>query len=189
MVKRIKTNEHGFGLIEVVVVILAIGLVFAGGYYIDRVKTPKNSSPSLSTSRHAPNYSSPNNNSNDNTNNDPSPSTQSGGEQLSTKGMTRPSQYLQICATASNIEYVTQGSPQCLGTDTYEGSYSPGVPGTLFSSPCQTTGGTVRYVYISENESCPDSTKLVFYNTLCPSDASSSDDCTTPSSSDTTTSN
>ncbi len=110
----------------------------------------------------------------------------SGGEQLNQKGSTRPSQYLQICETNSGTEYITQGSPRCLGSDSYEGSYSPGVPGTLFSSPCETTSGTLRYVYISQNESCPDNTSLVFYNNLCPATADSSDDCVTPDSSDTT---
>jgi|GEM_PF-7045242 hypothetical protein len=164
--KSIKHNEHGFGLVETLLAILIVLVLLLGGYYVDRTQSQKNASSSSGGSSTS--------------------SSNSGGEQLSQKGKTRPPQYLQICATNSGVEYITQGSPQCLGSDAYEGSYSPGVPGTLFSSPCKTTSGTLRYVYISENETCPDNTKLVFYNTLCPNDASSSDDCTTPDSSDTT---
>jgi hypothetical protein len=191
--KKIKANEHGFGLIAVVMAITVLSLTFLGGYYVDRAKTPKNASSATNTSVQssssnsaAPSTLNTVNPSSSNLNTVTPSSTQSSGEQLSTKGMTRPSQYLQICTTSNSIEYITQGNPQCLGTDSYEGSYSTGVPGTLFSSPCETTSGTVRYVYISQDETCPDTTKLVFYNTLCPANASSSNDCTTPDSADTT---
>jgi hypothetical protein len=100
------------------------------------------------------------------------------GEQLNTKGTRRPAQYLHICTTSKDITYVSQGSPKCLGNDAYQSDYDPSVPGLLYSSPCKTTSGTQRYVYIAENESCPSDTKLVFYNNVCPTDAESSDDCT-----------
>jgi hypothetical protein len=181
--KKIRLNEKGFSLVGPLIIVVVILLLFLGGYYLDRAKTPKHSSSATTSSSFS---SSGSDGQSLRVDGDGGGSGSSGGEQLSTKGMTRPSQYLQICTTATNVDYITQGSPQCLGSDTYEGSYSPGVPGTLFSSPCETTTGSLRYIYISENETCPDNTKLVFYNTLCPSNAASSDDCTTPDSSDTT---
>lgn len=182
--KKIRTNENGFGLIEILLIILILAVALFGGYLVDRSQTPKKVSSTNTSSTSTPQSS--NTPSSNSSSSNPSSNTQSSGEQLSTKGMTRPSQYLQICLASGATEYITQGSPQCLGSDAYEGSYSPGVPGTLFSSPCETTSGSLRYVYISQNESCPDTTKLVFYNTLCPADASSSDDCTVPDAADTT---
>jgi hypothetical protein len=186
--KKLRTNENGFGLIEILLIIVIFGVALFGGYLVDRAQTPKNTVSTKNTSSNSPSSKASNSNSSDSNSNNPSSSDSSStsGEQLSTKGMTRPSQYLQICIASDNTEYITQGTPQCLGSDEYEGSYSAGVPGTLFSSPCETTSGSLRYVYISQDETCPDSTKLVFYNTLCPANASSSDDCTTPDSQDTT---
>lgn len=86
------------------------------------------------------------------------------GEQLNIKGTRRPPQYLHICNTAGGIQYVSQGSPKCLGNDSYQSDYSPSVAGTVYSSPCKTTSGTVRYIYISTSESCPTGTTLIFYN-------------------------
>lgn len=96
-----------------------------------------------------------------------STSTSSGsGEEVNTKGERRPVQYVHICDSADGIEYVSQGTPKCLGNDTFLSDYSTSVAGTVFSSPCQTTSGTLRYVYISTDEKCPSGTKLLFYNTL-----------------------
>lgn len=97
------------------------------------------------------------------TNNPPS---SSAGEQVNQQGQRRPPQYLHICDTADGIEYVSQGNPKCLGNDTYQNDYDPSVAGTVFSSPCKTTSGTLRYVYISNDETCPAGTKLLFYNSL-----------------------
>lgn len=93
-------------------------------------------------------------------------SSSSGGEQVNQKGERRPVQYVHICDTADGIEYVSQGTPKCLGNDTFLSDYSTSVAGTVYSSPCQTTSGTLRYVYISTDEKCPSGTKLLFYNNL-----------------------
>ncbi|HVV66651.1 MAG TPA: DUF4234 domain-containing protein [Candidatus Saccharimonadales bacterium] len=95
-----------------------------------------------------------------------SSSSSSGGEQVNTPGSRRPPQYLHICKAAGNIEYVSQGTPKCLEGDTYQSDYDPSVSGTLYSSPCVTTSGAKRYVYISTDEACPTGTKLLFYNRL-----------------------
>ena len=94
---------------------------------------------------------------------------------------------MHLCQTAAGSQYVTQGSPNCLGNDSFQSDYSPGVPGTLYSSPCKTTSGQLRYVYVAENEQCPSGTSLVFYNNLCPTGAVSSAQCTTPGTTDTGT--
>ena len=96
------------------------------------------------------------------------------GEVLNMQGQRRPPQYVHICDTSAGIEYVTQGSPKCLAGDTYKSDYAPSVPGSLYSSPCKTTSGGVRYVYVANDETCPDGTSLVFYNSLGTSEASSS---------------
>lgn len=95
------------------------------------------------------------------------------GEEVNKQGQRRPVQYLHICDTADGIEYVSQGTPKCLGNDKYLSDYSTSVAGTFFSSPCQTTSGTNRYIYISNDEQCPTGTKLLFYNTLGGSSSSS----------------
>lgn len=95
-----------------------------------------------------------------------STSVTSSGEQLNQKGQRRPVQYVHICDTVNGDEYVSQGSPKCLDGDTYKNDYDASVAGTVFSSPCKTTSGQLRYVYISTNESCPEGTRLVFYNSL-----------------------
>lgn len=88
-------------------------------------------------------------------------------EEVNTQGQRRPVQYLHICDTADgSVEYVSQGEPKCLGNDQYQYDYSPSVAGTVFSSPCETTVGKLRYVYISNDEGCPSGTKLLFYNSL-----------------------
>lgn len=97
----------------------------------------------------------------------PSPTTIAGSnEQLNNAGERRPTQYTHRCTTTDGKEYVAQGDPQCLGNDTYKGDYSTSAAGTVYSSPCKTTSGELRYVYISTDESCPDGTKLVFYNNI-----------------------
>ncbi len=96
----------------------------------------------------------------------PQSSPSSGGEEVNKQGQRRPPQYLHICDTADTIEYVSQGTPKCLGNDQYQTDYDPSVPGTVYSSPCQTTSGALRYVYISNDERCPAGTKLLFYNSL-----------------------
>jgi hypothetical protein len=95
------------------------------------------------------------------------------GEEVNKQGQRRPAQYLHICDTANGIEYVSQGTPKCLGNDKFISDYDPSVPGTAFSSPCQATSGSTRYVYISNDEQCPSGTKLLFYNTLGGSTSSS----------------
>jgi hypothetical protein len=83
------------------------------------------------------------------------------GEQLSFQPARRPVQYNHICHS-SNVFYITQGSPNCLANDAFLGNYAPTVPGTLYSRACETTSGNLlRYVYISNPESCPIGTALV----------------------------
>lgn len=88
------------------------------------------------------------------------------GEELNKQGTRRPAQYLHICNTSDGVQYVSQGTPKCLAGDTFQSDYDPSVAGTVFSSPCKTTSGTLRYVYISNDEACPSGTTLLFYNTL-----------------------
>jgi hypothetical protein len=95
-------------------------------------------------------------------------------EELNAKGQRRPSQYLQICTMNDGSEYVTQGSPACLNGDQHTGDYSANVAGTLYSSPCKTTSGTIRYVYVAVSEKCPAGTSLIFYNTSLGSSSSTS---------------
>lgn len=91
----------------------------------------------------------------------------SSGEELNSQGTRRPVQYVHICDTPdSSIEYVSQGTPKCLGSDDFQSDYDPSVPGTVYSSPCKTDTGPLRYVYISNDEKCPDGTTLLFYNSL-----------------------
>lgn len=87
-------------------------------------------------------------------------------EQLNQQGTRRPVQYVHICATSNGIVYYSQGSPDCLGSDTLETANTGTEAGTGFSSPCKTTSGKLRYVYISNNETCPDGTTILFYNSL-----------------------
>lgn len=88
-------------------------------------------------------------------------------EELNKQGQRRPPQYLHICDTPDgSVEYVSQGNPNCLGNDVYQGDYDPSVAGTVYSSPCKTTSGKLRYVYISNDETCPPGTTLIFYNSL-----------------------
>ena len=108
-------------------------------------------------------------------------SSSSGGEELNKQGERRPSQYVHICDTDNNIEYVSQGSPECLGSDTYDSDYGPSVAGTVFSSPCKTKGSAPRYVYISNDETCPNGTTLIFYNSLGGSTSGPSKNSTSPS--------
>lgn len=88
-------------------------------------------------------------------------------EEVNKQGQRRPVQYLHICDTTDgSIEYVSQGSPKCLGSDQFQRDYDPSVAGTVFSSPCKTDSGKLRYVYISNDETCPAGTTLLFYNSL-----------------------
>jgi hypothetical protein len=98
-------------------------------------------------------------------------------EQVNTNGTRRPIQYIHICDSVSNpgnLEYVTQGTPDCLGNDKFESNYSTSVDGIVYSSPCKTNSTPVRYVYIDNEENCPSGTTLVFYNSLGASSGSSS---------------
>jgi hypothetical protein len=88
------------------------------------------------------------------------------GEQVNTQGMRRPSQYTHICETNDGTDYYSQGKPPCLPGDTLFTAETGPQPGTAFSSPCKTTSGPTRYVYISNDEFCPSGTTLVFYNNL-----------------------
>lgn len=110
--------------------------------------------------KHNPNYN------NDYSNSDPSTPAGPAVEELNKQGQRRPVQYVHICDTAGGIEYVSQGTPKCLGSDTFNSDYDSSAPGTEFSSPCKTTSGTTRYVYISNYEGCPSGTTLLFYNSL-----------------------
>jgi hypothetical protein len=88
-------------------------------------------------------------------------------EELNKQGQRRPAQYRRICDTVSgSIEYVAQGTPNCLGDDIYQSDYGTSVAGTVYSSPCKTDNGKLRYVYISNDETCPSGTTLLFYNSL-----------------------
>ena len=83
------------------------------------------------------------------------------GEQLIVPPARRPAQYNHICYN-SNIFYITQGTPNCLGGSIFVGNYGPSVPGTLYNRACETTtGSSLRYAYISTSESCPSGTALV----------------------------
>jgi TM2 domain-containing membrane protein YozV len=87
------------------------------------------------------------------------------GEQLSKPPNRRPTQYLHIC-NGSVGQYVTQGSPDCLPGDSYQGDYAPSVPGTVYSYPCETTSGsTRRYLYVASGEGCPSGSASVSLNT------------------------
>lgn len=102
----------------------------------------------------------------DSVKNAPNATTQvsSSGEQVNTPGTRRPEQYIHRCRTTNGQEYVTQGNPKCLPGDNFVADYDASVAGTVYSSPCSTTGGTVRYVYVARTEACPTGTKLLFYN-------------------------
>jgi chitodextrinase len=83
------------------------------------------------------------------------------GEQLSMPPARRPAQYDHVCLI-SNITYITQGTPNCLPSGTFEFNYAPSVTGTVYDRPCETTSGSLlRYAYISTAESCPSGTALV----------------------------
>lgn len=79
------------------------------------------------------------------------------GEQLSEPPERRPAQYVHVCEQVSPfVVYITQGNPACFPGDTHAANYSPTVPGTIYSIPCQTpTGSDRRYVYVSNDERCP----------------------------------
>ena len=123
-------------------------------------------------------YNAPANNSNNSSNQDfsnnssSSPDTSTptatlpNKEEANTQGTRRPIQYIHICDTSDNIEYVSQGTPKCLGSDAFQSDYPTNVAGTVFSSPCKTTSSPTRYVYISNDEACPSGTTLLFYNSL-----------------------
>lgn len=87
----------------------------------------------------------------------PSSSPLTNGEQLSKPPQRRPVQYLHVCQeNSSGMIYVTQGDPKCLPEGTFQRDYDQSVPGTAYSTPCQTTGSSsLRYVYISSTDSCP----------------------------------
>lgn len=113
-----------------------------------------------------------------------SSSSNSSGEQVNRLGERRPAQYLHICKTPDGTEYVSQGTPECLNGDTYVNDYSTSVPGTVQSSPCETTSGAKRYVYVAAGETCPAGTKLLFYNHFSDSSTSTSTNSGDSSSND-----
>ncbi len=88
----------------------------------------------------------------------------SSGEQLNKRGERRPPQYLHVCEAADGKRYISQGTPKCLGADTFKNDYDSSVSGTVYSSPCKTINGELRYVYVANSEPCPAGTQLVFTN-------------------------
>jgi hypothetical protein len=88
------------------------------------------------------------------------------GEQLSIPPQRRPAQYVHVCVTG-NITYVTQGTPNCLTNGIFRFNYGPNVAGTVYSIPCKTTNtSSLRYAYISANETCPPGTSPVVTSTV-----------------------
>ncbi|HEX5797483.1 MAG TPA: hypothetical protein VFX86_03780 [Candidatus Saccharimonadales bacterium] len=88
-------------------------------------------------------------------------------EELSKPPERRPVQYIHVCEeTSSNTFYVTQGKPNCLPGGVFQFDYSTDVPGVVYSTPCQTTddASKLRYVYISEDATCPAGTEAVPLN-------------------------
>jgi hypothetical protein len=82
------------------------------------------------------------------------------GERVSFPPATRPASYLTVCE-AGNIIYVALSS--CvyrIPNTVYEFTYTPPQPGTYYSVPCATVtqGGLLRYLYVSNGESCPANT-------------------------------
>lgn len=153
--------------VVIVIVLGVISLATIIGYQaLKSSKSVKQNSDSSTSSQYS-NYSSQYNSSSPSTRSNLSTTPTSSGEQLNSPGKRRPPQYLHICDTPDgSIEYVSQGNPKCLGNDVYQRDYDTSVPGTVFSSPCKTNSGTLRYVYISNDESCPSGTTLIFYNSL-----------------------
>jgi|GEM_PF-3665066 len=87
--------------------------------------------------------------------------TLAGGEQLSKPPQKRPPQYVHVCNVGS-IQYVSQGSPNCLPGGSFAFDYGPTVARTVYSTPCYNlTGSVIRLVYISSSESCPSGTTAV----------------------------
>ncbi len=83
------------------------------------------------------------------------------GEQLSIPPARRPAQYIHLCTVANGtqINYVSQGTPNCLTGDTFRYDYAPTVTGTVYNTACSTTSGTyLRYIYISASRKCPTGT-------------------------------
>lgn len=86
-------------------------------------------------------------------------------EELTKPPQRRPIQYIHVCKeTSSSTIYVTQGKPDCLSGGVFQFDYSTNVAGVVYSTPCKTTDGSsskLRYVYISENGTCPAGTEAV----------------------------
>lgn len=155
-------------LVFVVVILIIVGFILfiftLNSFFHDLSATDHNPSSSSSTINFSSSPTQSDTNSTS-TKSSLSSSALAPGEQLSLPPARRPIQYVHVCEDSSNITYVTQGSPDCLTGDSFLINFASSDPGTVYDMPCETTSGKLlRYVYISDNESCPEGTVAISSN-------------------------